>query len=49
MIGQHGKMRCQFTEIGRSCQSSGEKADVLAKSEVRKTLLWGRGVADQIT
>lgn len=32
-----------------SFQSSGEKVDVLAKSEVRKTLLGGRGVADKIT
>lgn len=42
-------MWCQFTEIGRCFQSSGEKLDVPAKSEVRKTLLWDRGVADNIT
>lgn len=48
MIGQLGKTCCQFTEI-RSFQSSGRKIDVLGKSEVRKTLLWGRGVADNIT
>lgn len=49
MLGQRGKMWCQFMVIGKSFQSSGEKVDVLAKSEVRKTLLGGRGVADKIT
>lgn len=35
----------QFMETGRSFQSSGEDV-VPAKSEVRKVLLWGKGVAD---
>lgn len=46
-IGPLGRRWFQFTEAGRSRQSSGEEA-ALARSEAREIALWGKDVTDNM-